>query len=155
MLFIYTFSLPGMIKETSTKKHLIVNHGGRLYIRTYMGHVDHWHNFSKNGLKPSIDIANFKFQGSTAKSSHFSSTWCTNPSKLLFVECHCNNFDIVVDLYICFSWGIMGKWHSTFTGTWVLHICLYLTFPHFGRWVCSMYRPLYKIHLEIHACMFL
>ncbi len=29
----------------------------------YIGHVDHWHNFSKNGLNPFVDKANLKFCG--------------------------------------------------------------------------------------------
>jgi len=101
----------------------------------YTCQVDHWHNFSKNGLKPFVEIANLKFQGSFAKFGHVSSmcdhvllstTWHTSPSVLLFPTCHCSNCDMVWDQYIHFSCGIKGKWCKIFMGMFVQPIC---TFP--------------------------
>jgi hypothetical protein len=122
------------------------------------------HNFSENGLNPLVDITYLKLQWSCAKSTHFSSTcawaslfatWRTNPSTFLCVACHYSNFDVAVDLYIHFSFEILGKWHTTFTCTFILPTCLYLRLPHFGQWMCLAYCPLYKIHLEIQAWILL
>jgi hypothetical protein len=109
-------------------------------------------------------MINLKFLDSTTKSIYFAFTCAqvlisvrchTNPFELFFFACHYYNSDIVANLYICFSHGIMEKWHTTFMGTWVLPTYLYLALPHFGQWVCPTYWPLYKTHSKIQTWILL
>ncbi len=86
-----------------------------------------------------------------------STTWCTSPSMLLFVSCHCSSSTILGDWYIYFNLGIMGKWRKIFSTTYVWPTCLNLALSHFGQWKESAYRPLYNTHptLQSWICLYL
>ena len=53
-----------------TKKRFVVIQGGKLYMNTNTGHVDHWHRRDENGLKPSADNAMRMFRKPDAKEGY-------------------------------------------------------------------------------------
>lgn len=152
---------PGMSKTGMTKKRFVVIQGGKLYMNTNTGQVDHWHRREENGLKPSADRAIRMFRKPLAKEGNFVSiarhageSWtpCILPSVDLFKLAHLNIFAILSDLYHLTNQGNRRKCFRMLTGIVDLPHALNQFAPHTGHSVKSLYAsPWNNTHPFLHA----
>ena len=140
-------SLPFIVVGTnistncSTKNHLVVTHGRKLYTNANTSHVLHLHNFVAKGSKPSMDkpmTMSFALRPNSpivvVKCFHaFEYVIClTRSSALLCMACHFSSATMFGDLNHLTRCEIRGNYHITFTSSHILPCLLYWPSPHSG-----------------------